>query len=375
MEGKVTDKEALIILNMISGIGSARLETLLAYFNSPSTIFDASISELKGLSGIGSALAEKICNWKNDLDFDKEMDIVEKGGVNIITRLDPEYPELLKEIYDPPICLYCRGKIPDLAFQSIAIVGSRRMSNYGRRMAKHFAESAAYAGWTVISGLAYGVDAVAHQACLNAGGKTVAVLGSGLARIHPQDHIPLARDIIENGAVISEFPMNFPANRQSFPRRNRIVSGLSRAALVVEAGLNSGALITAKIALEQNRNLYAIPGQADQPQSKGCHLLIKKDGAKLTETFDDIVEDFEYLPGFNLKNETANAEKEMQSETSLSEEEKKILAVLEENSDSSIEKIMSETALPVAKLLALLMQMEMKKLITQLPGRLYSRRK
>lgn len=372
----MTDREALIILNMISGIGSARLETLLAYFKSPSAIFDASMSELKRLSGIGAALTEKIAGWKSEINFEKEMGLVEKGGVDIITKLDPEYPELLKEIYDPPICLYVRGKIPDLAFQSIAIVGSRRMSSYGRRMAKHFAESAVYAGWTVISGLAYGVDAAAHQACLDAGGKTVAVLGSGLARIHPQDHIPMAREIVENGAVISEFPMEFPANRQSFPRRNRIVSGLSRAVLVVEAGLNSGALITANIALEQNRNLYAVPGHADQPQSKGCHQLIKKDGAKLTETFDDIIEDFEYLPGFNFGAGSAPpTEEETQSAVSLSEEERKILTVLEENGDSSVDKLMADTALPVAKLLSLLMQMEMKKLIIQLPGRLYSLRK
>jgi len=370
----VTDRDALIILNMISGIGSARLEALLARFNSPASVFQASLRELESIHRIGPSVAEKILNWKEDVDFEKEMTLAERGGVKIITRLDPEFPEILKEIYDPPICLYVRGELPDLNQRSVAIVGSRRMSNYGRRMARHFAESAAYADWTVISGLAYGIDAVAHQACLDAGGKTVAVLGGGLARIHPQEHIPLARDIINSGAVISEFPMEFPPSRQSFPRRNRIVSGLSQAVLVVEAGVSSGALITANIALEQNRNLYAVPGQADQPQAKGCHLLIK-DGAKLTETFEDIMEDSEFLPGFcfpSSRKSRTEASQETEAEyEACSEEEQKILKVLADG-DCPIDSIAIQTNLPAGALLSTLMKLEMKKRIKQLPGRHYT---
>lgn len=374
----MNDREALIILNMISGIGSARVEALSVRFGSPSAILEASMDELESISGIGSALAERISSWHRTVDVEKEMRLAEMGGAEIITRFDPGYPGILKEIYDSPLCLYVRGTLPDLEQQSLAIVGSRRISNYGRKTARHFSESAVYAGWTVISGLAYGVDMVAHQACLDAGGKTVAVLGGGLARIHPQEHIPLARDIIESGAVISEFPMEFPANRQSFPRRNRIISGLSRAVLIIEAGLKSGALITANSAIDQNRALFAVPGHIDQPQAQGCNKLIKDSCAKLTDSFEDILSEFEYLPGFRPESKTvddSDAEVEIKTGSSdLSEDEQKIFSVLSDGEANS-ESLSQKTGLPAGKLLSLLMKMEMSRHIHQHPGKVYSIRK
>lgn len=373
----MTERDALIALNMLPGVGALRLESLLARFGKASAILEASIDELESVNGIGSGLAEKITGWKEIVRLEKELDLIEKGGVSVITKLDPEYPAILKEIYDPPICLYVRGVLPDLNNASIAIVGSRRMSNYGRKCAAHFAQSAAYADWTVVSGLAYGIDAAAHQACLDASGRTVAVLGSGLARIQPQDHVPLARSIIENGAVISEFPMEFSGNRQSFPRRNRIISGLSRAVLVVEAGLNSGALITAESASEQNRELFAVPGPIDQPQSQGCNRLIKDNKAKLAESFDDILTEFEYLPGMKqpelFDGEPDSEEPAPLASHSFSPDESKIVDALS-SGRLSLDEISAKTGLPVGKLLSLLMKLEMSKAITQEPGKIFSLR-
>jgi len=335
------------------------------------------LAETKGIS---DNLAAKIHNWKSEINLAEEMDFADKGGAAIITLADAQYPEVLRNIYDPPLCLYVRGVLPEMDSNTIAIVGSRRISAYGRKMAKHLTESAVFAGWKVVSGLAYGVDAVAHQTTVDAGGITVAVLGGGLARIHPQDHIPLARSIIDSGgAVISEFPMKFPVSRQSFPRRNRIVSGLSNAVLVVEAGLDSGALITAEIALEQGRSVFAVPGHVDNPQAKGCHKLIKQ-GAKLTEDFQDIVEDLEFLPGFARNGNSAVSSEDESADIEdndaldlrgFTEDEQKVLKLLKKEA-CSFDSMAVATGIPTGILLGLLMKLEMKMIISQSPGKVYS---
>jgi DNA processing protein len=368
----VNDKEALIVLNMLPGVGSSRLKTLLECYESPAEVLKASAGSLEKINGIGASLASRIALWEQHTDLSGELDLAKRGGAKIITRLDENYPAPLREIYDPPICLYVRGQLPP-AMNSIAIVGSRRLSDYGRETARHFAESAAYAGWPVISGLAYGIDAAAHRGCLDANGVTVAVLGTGLARIHPQDHIPMAREIIEKGALVSEFPMRYPANRQSFPRRNRIISGLSSAVLVIEAGLNSGALITAKAAIEQNRALFAIPGRIDRPQAKGCNMLIKESSAKLTETFEDILADFEFLPGF-APSPSFLKDKEKQPEqdfAGMTDDEKLIMEALS-SGDNPPDIISSRTALPMGKTLSLLMKLEMSGKVIRKAGQIYS---
>ncbi len=380
----MNDREACIILNMVSGIGSARMQALLNRFETPANIFAQSAASIAGVKGIGQELAEKIANWRSGIDLYGELEMAEKGGAKIITVVDREYPAILKEIYDPPICLYVRGTLPDFSSNTLAVVGSRRMTAYGRKMAAHLTEAAVYAGWKIISGLAYGVDAVAHQVAVDLKGITVAVLGGGLARVHPQDHVPLARRIVENnGALISEYPMRFPVSRQSFPRRNRIVSGLSRAVLVVEAGVDSGALITAATALEQGRSVFAVPGMADNPQARGCHKLIKE-GAKLTEDFEDILQDFEFLPGFGGVKEQPreyldesgedDAAIPMPDTSGMSEEEQKITRALALES-KSFDALSSETGIAAGTLLGTLMKMEIKKQVLQTPGKVYSLRR
>ena len=373
----MTDREAYIVLNMISGVGTARFKALVENFGSPSRIFAENAESISRIKGISRELAEKIISWEKDIDLGDEIDFAEKSGTRIITLADAEYPEILKGIYDPPLCLYVRGKLPDFTYNSLAVVGSRRATIYGRKMAKHLTEAAVLAGWKIISGLAFGIDAVAHQAAIDAGGITVAVLGGGLARIHPQEHVPLARDVIESGgALISEFPMKFPVNRQSFPRRNRIVSGLSEAVLIVEAGLKSGALITAELAMEQGKDIFAVPGHADNPQAKGCHKLIKQ-GAKLTEDFNDILDDCECLPGFDLREEVREKPAEPvkpAKPANLSDEEHQIIQLLEDEA-KSFDYIAQETAMQVASLNGLLTKMAMKMIIIQHPGKIYSLRR
>lgn len=370
----MTDREACIVLNLIPGIGSARLEALIEHFSSPAAILEQAVGELEQVRNIPGKLAEKIANWRGEIDPEAEQAVTDRAGATLITRYDPEYPEILKGIYDPPICLYVRGTLPDFNCRSVAIVGSRRVSIYGRKMARLLAESASYADWTVVSGLAFGVDAIAHQATIDTNGVTVAVLGGGLARIHPQEHIPLARAIVDKGgAIISEYPMNYPVSRQSFPRRNRIVSGLSQAVVVVEAGLNSGALLTANIAADQGKSVFAVPGQADNPQAKGCHQLIKT-GAKLTESFDDILEDFEFLPGFApvQKLETGDLfdDGAFQVSENLNPDELAVVNILNDG-EKSVDQIAAGTSLATGKLLSLMMKLELKKLVKQLPGQLF----
>ncbi len=344
---------------------------MISVFGSPTKLLTASKNELTSIQGIGEKIGNEISSWQSNINYEAEIALTEKAGVKIITFDAPEYPVALKEIYDPPLCLYVRGVLSENQGHNIGIVGSRRVTNYGRRIAQHLAEAASYAGWTVVSGLAYGIDAISHQAAVETKGKTIAVLGGGLARIHPQEHIPLAKDIIETGgALISEFPMQFSPNKWSFPMRNRIISGISQGLLVVEAGLRSGSLITAKCALEQGRTVFAVPGEADNPQAKGTNHLIKN-GAKLTETFNDILEEFEFLPGLQAK-EHKKQQEEFQLE--LPEDEQTVISALKSGALSA-DQLSTETKIKPGALLATLMKLEMKKLITQLPGKRFEIRK
>lgn len=366
----MTERDAYIILNLLPGIGSARVQNLLNAFGSAAAIFEQNVESLQAVRSITPALAEKLTRWQSETNLMLELELAERGGAQIITRVDYDYPEILKEIYDPPLCLYVRGELPKFSQQTVAIVGSRRVTRYGRIMAKELTESAAYAGWIVVSGLAYGVDAVAHQSTIAVGGITVAVLGGGLARVHPQDHIPLARDIIDHGgAVISEFPMTFPVSRQSFPRRNRIVSGLSSAVIIVEADIDSGAMITATIAMEQGRHVFAVPGEATNPQARGCHKLIRE-GARLTESFNDVLDEFEFLPGMSKVKEAPEPYADDDLFRNFDGDESKVIAYLREGA-RHFDDIAMETELSTGELLGVLMRLEVKSAIKQDIGRVY----
>ena len=292
----MTDTEAAIVLNMLPQVGPVRVRRLAERFGSASAILEAGGSALRGVEGIGPEVSSVITSWKEHSDLDAELARMEKSGARVLTQSDPEYPELLKEIHDPPIVLYVLGKLePRDQRNGIGVVGTRKASHYATEAAKKLGYQLAYAGLTIYSGLARGIDTAAHQAALAANGRTVAGLGSGLGHIDPEENSPLAEKIAAGaGAVISEYPMETPPTRQTFPKRNRIISGCSFGLLVVEAGLNSGALISAREAGEQGRSLYAVPGRIDHPGTLGSNRLIQQ-GAKLVIDAGDVLSDLSMI--------------------------------------------------------------------------------
>jgi DNA processing protein len=361
MERRMTETEACIALNMVPNLGPVRLRRLLERFESPETVLRARAGQLRDVEGIGPELSEAIAGWETRVDLPAELARVRDFGATVITRTAPEYPRLLREIYNPPILLYVWGKLTERDQHAISVVGSRKTSHYGLECAKKLSYQLAYAGLTVVSGLARGIDTAAHQGALAAQGRTVAVIGSGLMDLYPVENAGLAEKIASSGAVVSEFPMTFPPSPQTFPYRNRIVAGWGSGILVVEAGLNSGALITAGQAIEHNRTVYAVPGPIDRPTSAGSNRLIQQ-GAKLITGAGDILDDFHTLfPVSAEKSATPGIR------APLSSDEKAILDAIE-TSETPLDAIVGKSGLPMPKVSSTLLALEMKRLVKQLPG-------
>src|SRR5664279_5807558 len=287
-------REALIALNLIEGVGPVRARSLIEHFGGAPAILSASRHELLRVRNIGDDTAEKISGWEKSVDLAGELKRISEFGCHVLISADEYYPALLREIYDPPIVLYVKGELTAKDKNSVAMVGSRQTTHYGIETARKLAYQLSYTGVTVVSGGARGIDTAAHQGALSAKGRTIAVLGTGINLVFPTENAELFERITANGAVITQFPFNRPADKQSFPIRNRIVAGMTLGTVVVEANLTSGALITANMAVEAGRQIFAVPGRIDSPRSKGCHDLIKK-GAKLCEGVEDILSEFEYL--------------------------------------------------------------------------------
>ena len=287
--------EACIALNMLPTMGPVRLRKLLEVFETPERILSAKRSALRAIDGIGNEVAEQIANWESSVDLSAELERMREFGAEVITAQSPTYPRQLREIHAPPIVLYVWGELTERDQHAIGVIGSRRTSHYGAECAKKLSYQLAYAGLTIISGLARGIDTAAHQGALAAKGRTIAVIGSGLTKLYPPENAALADKIRSgNGAVVSEFSMAVEPDRQTFPMRNRIISGWSHGILVVEAGLNSGALITASQAIEQGRSVYAVPGHINAPTAHGSNRLIQQ-GAKLVMDAGDILDDLQIL--------------------------------------------------------------------------------
>jgi DNA processing protein len=357
----MTPTEACIALNMVPNLGPVRLRKLLAVFEKPERVLGARAGELRTVDGIGPELAGALADWEKHVDLAAELKRIAEFGARVITRESPEYPRQLREIYNPPIVLYVWGALTERDSQAIGVVGSRKTSHYGLECAKKLSYQLAYAGLTVVSGLARGIDTAAHQGALAAKGRTVAVIGSGFMDLYPPENQALAEKIAESGAVVSEFPMTFPPSPQTFPYRNRIVAGWGSGVLVVEAGLNSGALITATQALEHGRLVYAVPGPIDRPTSAGSNRLIQQ-GAKLVAGAGDILDDLQML----LPEKPA--EKGARPATAaLSDDEKAILGAIHD-AETSLDEIVAGAALPAHKVSAALLGLEMKRLVKQLPG-------
>ena len=358
--------EACIALNMLPTVGPVRLRRLLEIFVEPQRVLAAKRGELRAAEGIGNEVADQIANWESIVNLAAELDRIREFGATVITQESPSYPKPLREIHAPPIVLYVWGELQERDHHAIGIIGARRTTHYGTESAKKLAYQLAYAGLTVISGLARGIDTAAHQGALAAKGRTIAVIGSGLSKLYPPENRGLAEKIRDgNGAIVSEFSMEIEPDRQTFPMRNRIIAGWSHGVLVVEAGLNSGALITASQALEQGRSVYAVPGHINAPSAFGSNRLIQQ-GAKLVMDASDILDDLQIL----LPETKPSLEAAARTLPALSDEERRVYDAIE-STETPIDDIGRKCQLPSAAVSSALLRLELKRLVKQLPGKYF----
>jgi DNA processing protein len=364
----MTPTEACIALNMLPMMGPVRLRKLLEVFATPDRVLAARRDALRGVEGIGPEVADQIVNWENIVDLPAELERIRQFDANIITAESPMYPRQLREIHAPPIVLYVWGELIERDQHAIAVIGSRRTTQYGMESAKKLSYQLAYAGLTVISGLARGIDTAAHQGALAAKGRTIAVIGSGLSKLYPPENAALAEKIRSgNGAVVSEFSMEIEPDRQTFPMRNRIISGWSHGILVVEAGLNSGALITVSQALEQGRSVYAVPGQINAPSAQGSNRLIQQ-GAKLVMDANDLLDDLQIL----LPETKPSPDAAVRALPLLTADERRVYDAIE-TTETSIDAIATKSELPSGTVSSTLLRLELKRLVKQLPGKYFVR--
>lgn len=299
----------------------------------------------------------------------REIERIVRKGYSILSIEDKQYPEYLRETFDPPLVLYCAGKVETLKEPAVSIVGARKPTPYGRAVAERLAEDLAVRGMVVVSGMARGIDSIAHWGALK-GGKTIAVLGSGLENIYPREHRMLFEKIIETGAVVTEFPPKSPPLGYHFPLRNRVISGLSLALLVVEATRRSGSLISARLALEQNREVMAVPGNTTSELSQGTNWLIKT-GAKLVETWEDVAEE---LPSPIKEKLLSTKEEEKEKSVSMTIQERKIFDLIKADSLIHIDELVERSEFSVSEILSILLNLELKGLVFQRPGKYFQRK-
>ena len=354
------DKKYWIGFNLIKGIGTVRMQNLVAYFGDLESAWNADAQEL-AQSGLGTKLVEKVVSARKDINLNQVWAKIEAQGIKIVTWADEEYPNRLREIDQPPPILYIRGEYLQDDLFAVAIVGTRKVTGYGRQVTEEIASFLASNGITVISGLARGVDAIAHQTALKVGGRTIAILGSGVDKIYPPEHRGLAEEMMKRGAIISDYAVGTPPDASNFPPRNRIISGLSLAVVVIEAAETSGALITAEFAAEQGREIFAVPGSILAPQSKGTNRLIQKGALPLLSP-DDLMQALD----LTRVGEHKSARKLIPAD----ETEAKVLSVLSRE-PLHVDEIRNQAGLPIEKISATLALMELKGMVRQVGGMNY----
>jgi DNA processing protein len=355
----------LLALHLVAGLGPRLTKALLERFGSAAAILRAAPHELCDVPHIGSKLAADLHRAMRNSNIEAELGLIEKYGTGLLAVGTPDYPAPLAEIPDPPLLLYCRGRWEPRDANAVAIVGSRRCTRYGIRTAERLSAALAHAGFTIVSGLARGIDAAAHRGALEANGRTLAVLAGGLSRIYPPEHEELARDVEARGALLTEAPMAMEPLATMFPRRNRVISGLSRGVLVVEAADKSGALLTANHAAHQGRPVFVVPGPVDSPASRGANRLIR-DGAVLVRDAGDILEE---LDGVRTTSSPAKAD----SPPEMNEIQRRAWDFVGRDT-RHIDEIARHLGIAVHELAGHLMMLEMKKIVRRLPGNLYERR-
>ncbi len=369
----MTDQERLILLNLIPDIGSNRLRKLLDAFGSLSAVFSASRVDFEQVNGIGPKTAAALAaGLRQHALLERELTLAKREGVRLVTFVEADYPAFLKTIHDPPLVLYVKGRLPEADAATIAIVGTRAASHYGLQVAQRLAYDLALRGVTVVSGMAKGIDGAAHRGALKAQGATLAILGSGLCRIYPAEHKALADQIAQKGALISECPMGMAPLAHNFPRRNRIISGLSRGVVVVEAAQKSGAIITADQALEQGREVFAVPGPIHAVSSLGTHKLLKQ-GARLVTSVEDILEELGWDHQAGSIGVSERPPQQTAPESPVSEAASRVLAVLEERRPLDMDQLSTATGMTIPELSTQLLHLELARRIRQLPGKLFIR--
>lgn len=349
-----------LALNMVVGVGRTIFHRLVKSFGSPENVFSARTSDLRQVHGVGDKVALAISEFDVDRATNREIGLAEKEDIRILTLSSDEYPELLKSIYDPPPVLYVKGKPLNTISFPLAVVGTRNPSEYGKIVAQRLCVKLASAGFSLVSGLARGIDTLVHKAALEAGTETIAVFGCGLGHTYPPENRKLRNEIVEQGAIISEFPVLMRPERNNFPARNRVLSGLTLGTVVVEAAEKSGALITADFALEQGREVFAVPGNITSPKSKGTNDLIKA-GAKLVDSPESVIE--ELLPVLR--------EKLDKTEIKLDNDVERQIFSLLSLEGCHIDNLIENSDLSPAQVSATLLQLELRGLVRQLSGKIY----
>ena len=359
-------KKYWIGLNMVLGVGKTLCHRLVKGFGSPKNVFQASRRELMGVERVGDKVARQILDFDLEQSLKREYQLVARRNVRILTIDDPEYPFLLKSIYDPPPVIYYKGTFLDERSVPLAVVGTRKASSYGKMVAEKLCTALSEMGVCIISGMARGIDTIAHKSALKLGNPTVAVFGCGLEYTYPPESGSLRRQIEEQGAVLSEFPMSTKPDRNNFPARNRVISGLSHGTLVVEAGEKSGALITAQFALEQGREVFAVPGNIYSSESRGTHALLKM-GAKLTDSPEAVVEE--------LSDSVMELLKERKNEAlesiPLNPKEEHLVSLMSVQ-EQHIDRVIENSYLSPAEVSATLVTLELKGVIRQTDGKMFT---
>jgi DNA processing protein len=358
------DLRHVLQLALVPGVGPRTRRALLERFGSSEAVLSAAPSELREVPRVGPKLARRIVNARSDVDVDEQLGLCRTYGIAVLTESQEEYPRLLREIHDPPSVLFVKGRLLPRDGLALAIVGTRHATRYGLQQAERLAGSLARGGLTIVSGLARGIDAAAHRGALAVGGRTLAVLGGGLLNVYPHEHGQLAEQVAAQGALLSEAPLRAVPQGGTFPQRNRIISGLALGTLVVEAGERSGALITARHAMEQGREVFAVPGRVDGRTARGCHRLIR-DGAKLVETADDVLEELGPLVEATPLDDGQFVHHP--AELALNDLEQKVLAAIGTEA-TPVDTIAAETGLAISQVLSTLSVLEMRRLIRRLSG-------
>lgn len=363
-----TELARWVALSRVQGLGCVSFKKLAGHFGDPTEALSASTAALAEIPGLDQSVIDGLRNFSAWDEAEKEIIRAEKAAVKIVPFTDSSYPARLRMIPDPPPLLYLKGEIRREDEKAVAVVGSRSTSDYGRRVARDLCRGLASLGFTVVSGMARGIDGAAHETSLIAGGRTIAVLGSGVDRVYPAEHDKLYRRISENGAVISEFPMGTRPLAFNFPARNRLISGLSLGVVVVEATEKSGSLITAALALEQGREVFAVPGEVGASRSRGAHRLIRQ-GAKLVETVDDIME--EIAPQLLVRSGKAVSAPRRTLPQNLGDEFQRIFDLFQER-PLQIDEVIESSGCSPSRVSEILLELELQGYIKQLPGKKYT---